>query len=67
MPEISLSLVWIPVAAYLLGSIPFGMLLAKMFGGGRRARKPAAATLARRTWRASPDRFPESSRWCWTE
>jgi glycerol-3-phosphate acyltransferase PlsY len=33
MPEISLSLVWIPVAAYLLGAVPFGLLLAKLFGG----------------------------------
>jgi acyl phosphate:glycerol-3-phosphate acyltransferase len=33
MREVSLSLAWIPVAAYLIGSIPFGMLLAKMFGG----------------------------------
>jgi glycerol-3-phosphate acyltransferase PlsY len=27
------SLLWIPVAAYLIGSIPFGILLAKLFGG----------------------------------
>jgi acyl phosphate:glycerol-3-phosphate acyltransferase len=33
MREISLNVAWIPVAAYLIGSIPFGMLLAKMFGG----------------------------------
>jgi acyl phosphate:glycerol-3-phosphate acyltransferase len=33
MREISLSVAWIPVAAYLIGSIPFGILLAKMFGG----------------------------------
>src|ERR1700676_1646049 len=33
MRDISLSLAWIPVAAYLIGSIPFGILLAKMFGG----------------------------------
>src|ERR1700730_6295803 len=33
MREISLSLAWIPVAAYLIGSVPFGILLAKMFGG----------------------------------
>jgi acyl phosphate:glycerol-3-phosphate acyltransferase len=32
MSEISLSLVWIPVAAYLLGAIPFGLLLGKLFG-----------------------------------
>lgn len=34
MPEISLQLIWIPFAAYLLGSIPFGLLLSKLFGGG---------------------------------
>jgi acyl phosphate:glycerol-3-phosphate acyltransferase len=34
MREISLNLLWIPVAAYLLGSIPFGLLVAKVFGGG---------------------------------
>jgi glycerol-3-phosphate acyltransferase PlsY len=33
MQEISLSMVWIPVAAYLLGTIPFGLLLGKVFGG----------------------------------
>jgi acyl phosphate:glycerol-3-phosphate acyltransferase len=33
MRDISLSPAWIPVAAYLIGSIPFGILLAKMFGG----------------------------------
>jgi acyl phosphate:glycerol-3-phosphate acyltransferase len=33
MREISLGVAWIPVAAYLIGSIPFGILLAKMFGG----------------------------------
>ena len=33
MREVSLSLAWIPVAAYLIGSIPFGILLAKLFGG----------------------------------
>src|ERR1035438_10395994 len=33
MREVSLRLAWIPVAAYVIGSIPFGMLLAKMFGG----------------------------------
>src|SRR5882757_7157574 len=34
MPE-KLKIVWlVPVAAYLLGSIPFGLLLAKLFGGG---------------------------------
>src|SRR6266849_3542724 len=33
MLEISLSVVWIPVAAYLLGTIPFGLLLGKVFGG----------------------------------
>jgi len=34
MREISSSLLWIPLAAYLLGSIPFGLLVAKVFGGG---------------------------------
>jgi glycerol-3-phosphate acyltransferase PlsY len=34
MREISPSLVWIPVAAYLLGAIPFGLLLTKLFGSG---------------------------------
>src|SRR6202043_4163506 len=33
MREVSLSLAWIPVAAYLIGSIPFGIILAKSFGG----------------------------------
>jgi glycerol-3-phosphate acyltransferase PlsY len=33
MLEISLSLAWIPVAAYLVGAIPFGFLLGKLFGG----------------------------------
>src|SRR5258708_20815647 len=30
---ISVTLLAIPFAAYLLGSIPFGLLLAKLFGG----------------------------------
>ena len=34
MSQSSLNLLWIPLAAYLLGSIPFGVLLAKLFGGG---------------------------------
>jgi glycerol-3-phosphate acyltransferase PlsY len=34
MRDISLRLAWIPVAAYLLGSIPFGILLTRIFGGG---------------------------------
>jgi acyl phosphate:glycerol-3-phosphate acyltransferase len=33
MTQVSPSLLWIPVAAYLLGSIPFGVLLTKLFGG----------------------------------
>ncbi|HET8923278.1 MAG TPA: glycerol-3-phosphate 1-O-acyltransferase PlsY [Candidatus Acidoferrum sp.] len=33
MGESSITLFAIPVAAYLLGSIPFGLLLAKLFGG----------------------------------
>jgi len=32
MAELSATLVSIPVAAYLLGSIPFGLLLGKLFG-----------------------------------
>jgi glycerol-3-phosphate acyltransferase PlsY len=34
MRDISLSLAWIPVAAYLIGSIPFGIILTRIFGGG---------------------------------
>jgi glycerol-3-phosphate acyltransferase PlsY len=34
MTEISVTLIAIPVVAYLLGSIPFGLLLTKLFGGG---------------------------------
>jgi acyl phosphate:glycerol-3-phosphate acyltransferase len=34
MVEISITVLLIPFAAYLLGSIPFGLLLAKLFGGG---------------------------------
>lgn len=34
MTEISARFLWIPVAAYLLGSIPFGLILAKLFGVG---------------------------------
>src|ERR1700694_1546094 len=34
MAEISLTLFLIPIVAYLLGSIPFGLLLTKLFGGG---------------------------------
>jgi glycerol-3-phosphate acyltransferase PlsY len=34
MTEISVTLIAIPIAAYFLGSIPFGVLLAKWFGGG---------------------------------
>jgi acyl phosphate:glycerol-3-phosphate acyltransferase len=43
MPEIFISItaglidtrfLWIPAAAYLLGSIPFGLLLSKLFGAG---------------------------------
>lgn len=33
-PHISLTLLAIPIAAYLLGSIPFGLLLTRAFGGG---------------------------------
>jgi glycerol-3-phosphate acyltransferase PlsY len=34
MSKISLALLSIPLAAYLLGSIPFGLLLSRLFGGG---------------------------------
>ena len=34
MQQVSIQLLWIPFAAYLLGSIPFGLLLSKLFGGG---------------------------------
>jgi glycerol-3-phosphate acyltransferase PlsY len=34
MLGISLALLSVPLAAYLLGSIPFGLLLTKLFGGG---------------------------------
>jgi acyl phosphate:glycerol-3-phosphate acyltransferase len=34
MSNVSLALLSIPVAAYLLGSIPFGLVFAKVFGGG---------------------------------
>lgn len=34
MPPISLNTAWIPLAAYLLGSIPFGLLIAKLRGRG---------------------------------
>jgi glycerol-3-phosphate acyltransferase PlsY len=34
MRDISLSLLWLPLAGYLLGSIPFGILLTRLFGGG---------------------------------
>jgi glycerol-3-phosphate acyltransferase PlsY len=33
MPETSLHLAWILLAAYFLGSIPFGVFLAKLLGG----------------------------------
>jgi glycerol-3-phosphate acyltransferase PlsY len=34
MYEVSITFILIPFAAYLLGSIPFGLPLAKLFGGG---------------------------------
>lgn len=34
MTKISLALLSLPVGAYLLGSIPFGLLFTRMFGGG---------------------------------
>jgi glycerol-3-phosphate acyltransferase PlsY len=33
MPGLNATLISIPIAAYLLGSIPFGLLLGKQFGG----------------------------------
>ena len=34
MRDVSLSLLWLPLAGYLLCSIPFGILLTRLFGGG---------------------------------
>ena len=34
MREVSITLLLIPLAAYFLGSIPFGLLLTRIFGGG---------------------------------
>jgi glycerol-3-phosphate acyltransferase PlsY len=34
MRDISLGLLWLALAGYLLGSIPFGILLTRVFGGG---------------------------------
>src|SRR5437899_10422179 len=34
MPSIPITTLLIPVVAYLLGSIPFGLILAKLFGRG---------------------------------
>jgi glycerol-3-phosphate acyltransferase PlsY len=34
MSKISLATIGIPIAAYLLGSIPFGVLFTRLFGGG---------------------------------
>jgi acyl phosphate:glycerol-3-phosphate acyltransferase len=34
MPKISLATIGIPIVAYLLGSIPFGLLFTRLFGGG---------------------------------
>jgi acyl phosphate:glycerol-3-phosphate acyltransferase len=34
MSDFSPNLLWIPLAAYLLGSIPFGLILTKLFGAG---------------------------------
>jgi glycerol-3-phosphate acyltransferase PlsY len=34
MSKISLATIGIPIAAYLLGSIPFGLLFTRLFGGG---------------------------------
>ena len=34
MSKISLSTIGIPIVAYVLGSIPFGVLFTRLFGGG---------------------------------
>ncbi len=34
MRDVPLGLLWLPLAGYLLGSIPFGILLTRLFGGG---------------------------------
>jgi len=34
MRDVSLGLLWLPLAGYLLGSIPFGILLTRLFGSG---------------------------------
>src|SRR4029077_7101656 len=34
MSKVSLMMIAIPIAAYLLGSIPFGLLFTRLFGGG---------------------------------
>src|SRR4029077_1361134 len=34
MSKVSLMMIAIPIAAYLLGSIPFGVLFTRLFGGG---------------------------------
>jgi glycerol-3-phosphate acyltransferase PlsY len=44
MLENSLTVYWIPVAAYLLGSVPFGFILAKLFGG-RDVRKAGSGNI----------------------
>src|SRR6266481_9434952 len=44
MPEFSTTINLIPFAAYLLGSIPFGLLLAKLFGG-RDVRKAGSGNI----------------------
>jgi glycerol-3-phosphate acyltransferase PlsY len=40
----SQTLFWIPIAAYFLGSIPFGLILAKVFGG-RDVRKAGSGNI----------------------
>jgi len=52
MPEISITVLLIPFAAYLLGSIPLRLLLAKLFGGTD-VRKAAAEHRRNPTSRAS--------------
>jgi hypothetical protein len=62
MSQISLAVLSIPVAAYLLGSIPFGLLLTGLFGAGD-VRKSGSGTSAPPTSRVLPARCLESSRW----
>ena len=44
MAGLALNLAWIPVAAYLLGSIPFGLIFARILGG-RDVRKAGSGNI----------------------